>query len=125
MAWNCGASYRFIQGTMACQPVDFKVTAGKASLLVKLPPRLLHPNVFSQEGGNVQVLTFDDGRLAFFEPAACHRFELQDLLLGSDLFFRDRLCFYRRFFTWHDQPRPISRLRPRFRSKCGETSPCL
>src|SRR5437016_3600229 len=66
-----------------------------------------HANVFAQKGRNIEVLTFDNGRLAFFESATRGRFELQNFLfwLGK-LFLRWLYFFFRnRFFLRHDQAR--------------------
>ena len=60
----------------------------------------LHANVFPEERWDVQVLAFNDRRLAFFETSARHRFELQDFLLRLNVFFFRRLglFFNDRFF---------------------------
>src|SRR5258708_40115943 len=70
-------------------------------------PYLLHPDVLAEKRRNVEILTFDDGRLAFFETSARDRFELQNLLLRlDDFFFRWlRLFFHDRFFLRRNQAR--------------------
>jgi hypothetical protein len=45
----------------------------------------LRPEAFSQDGWDVQIVTFNNGRLAFFETATTYALELEILLVD---FFR-------------------------------------
>src|ERR1700716_1359624 len=73
----------------------------------KTTASLFHPNVFAEKGWNIEVLAFNDCRLAFLETSARDLFELQDFLLRlNELFLRWlSLFFHDRFFLRRNQTR--------------------
>jgi len=66
--------------------------------------RSLHPDILPQERGNIQVLTFNNCRFAFFEAAPGYRLKLQNFLFGVRVFFGHRFGFFfrQRFFLWRN-----------------------
>src|SRR5438105_15533804 len=69
----------------------------------------LHANVLAQESRDIQVLAFDNRRLALFETTARHGLELHHFLFGADfLLWRLRLFNLLPgdwFFLWRNQAR--------------------
>src|SRR5205085_5419170 len=78
---------------------------GRSRSVEAAEPLLLHAHVLAQKRRHVEVLAFDDRRLAFLETAASHRFELHHFLFRLRLLLRDRLRFleHRRLFSRENQ----------------------
>ena len=95
-SWVCGFLIRF--------PRRFSCFASIRVIRGPIFAGSLHANVFSQEGRDVEVLTFDDRRLAFLETSARDRLELQNFLLRLNDFLcrRFRLFFHDWFFLWRN-----------------------
>ena len=73
--------FRALSASRTGQAFPHKKQAGTCHVSGTSPEGLLHPNVFAQVRGHIEVLAFDDCRFAFFKSTACHRFKLQHFLL--------------------------------------------
>ena len=58
----------------------------------------LYANVFAEKRWNIEILTRDNGWLAFFEAAARDWFELQNFLFRLGRFFQRLLWCW--LFSW-------------------------
>src|ERR1700730_14297154 len=64
-----------------------------------------HPDVLAQKGRNIEILTFNNGWLAFFEATARGRLELQNFLFSLHRFLRRRRWLFERFFLRRNKAR--------------------